>query len=153
MDTTLYRLYDNRGRLLYVGISLSALLRLRQHRQKGWWPKTTRCTFEHFPSRKLAAAAELRAIRDEKPRFNIQGRSQKEGIQLVDEEAALGALFGFPDDHERECYFDARGLSSSIGWNRNRLRGALARLLAKRRIALWYSADGDGHALLLEPAT
>jgi hypothetical protein len=124
---------------------------LHQHRQeKDWWPDTEHCSFEHFSSRELAAAAELRAIREERPVFNIQGRGQKQAVNLHDEEDALSVLFGFPDDREPECGFDVEGLSWSIGWRRHRFRSALARLHAKRRIALGYSADGTGHALLLE---
>jgi hypothetical protein len=73
--TTLYRLHDAEGRLLYVGISSSGGRRLEQHAySKAWWHEVAAATFEEFPTREAAAAAELQAIRDENPRHNIAGR-------------------------------------------------------------------------------
>ena len=34
---SVYRLFDNGGRLLYVGISDDAVRRLREHTKKPWW--------------------------------------------------------------------------------------------------------------------
>lgn len=72
--TTLYRLYDAEGDLLYVGISTRPMQRVREH-SKGqtWWLEVASQSFEHFPSRPDAAAAELAAIRAEKPRYNKVG--------------------------------------------------------------------------------
>ncbi|MDQ6721875.1 MAG: GIY-YIG nuclease family protein [Candidatus Dormibacteraeota bacterium] len=146
--TTLYRFYDRRGDLLYVGISLGFLIRWGQHRDKEWWHQIARSTLQHFPSRELALAAESLAIRDEHPRFNIKGRGADETLNLRDEADALTVLFGYPDDREPECCFDATGLAVSIDWDRQRLRSALNRLRAKGRIALRYLEGGAGHAVL-----
>jgi predicted GIY-YIG superfamily endonuclease len=69
--TTLYRFFDARGQLLYVGITSDLPTRLRTHnRLQNWWRDVVRTTLEHFESREAARAAELRAIRDELPRYN-----------------------------------------------------------------------------------
>lgn len=74
--TTLYRLYDEGGDLLYVGISTRPLQRVREH-SKGqtWWTEVASQTFQHYPTRTEAAAAELAAIKSENPKHNIVGRS------------------------------------------------------------------------------
>ncbi len=70
--TQLYRHYDASGRLLYVGISLSAVARFVSHKgASGWAHKVAKMTVEAFPTRRAALYAEAIAIRDEKPRHNI----------------------------------------------------------------------------------
>jgi hypothetical protein len=70
----LYRHFDKDDNLLYVGISLSALHRLSGHKKESrWFGLIGRIQIEHFPSRKAALAAEARAIRREKPAYNIRG--------------------------------------------------------------------------------
>lgn len=71
--TTLYRYFDGDDVLLYVGISLNAVLRLAQHSHAGaeWTASIARSTFQHFPTRVAALAAEKTAIQTEKPRFNV----------------------------------------------------------------------------------
>jgi excinuclease UvrABC nuclease subunit len=67
----LYRHYDSSGVLLYVGISLNAVLRLGQHRKGSeWFELITTITIEHFRSRRQAVKAERKAIRKERPKFN-----------------------------------------------------------------------------------
>jgi DNA-binding transcriptional regulator YhcF (GntR family) len=69
--TALYRLYDSQGRLLYVGIATSPERRWLQHAaEKVWWPAVSRRDTEWFPSRAEAAAAEITAIRSERPCHN-----------------------------------------------------------------------------------
>ena len=72
-DTTdLYRYYDSDGRLLYVGISFSAIARAAQHRSdKGWWRDVDRMTVERMPTRCDAEVAERHAIINEKPLHNV----------------------------------------------------------------------------------
>jgi hypothetical protein len=70
-QTELYRHFDADGNLLYVGISLSVLHRLRRHRQKSaWFGRIVRITIERFATREIALAAEKAAIQVEHPRFN-----------------------------------------------------------------------------------
>jgi hypothetical protein len=74
--TDLYRHFDSEGCLLYVGISLSAIARLAAHRvRSSWFNRIARVEIKRFPSREDAEAAELEAIRTEKPLHNIVGRA------------------------------------------------------------------------------
>lgn len=69
-QTALYRHFDANGQLLYVGISLSAVGRLAQHRDKEWFTAIATMTTEWFRSRDEAIFAEQAAIRDELPAYN-----------------------------------------------------------------------------------
>ena len=73
--TTLYRLFDASGRLLYVGItSRNPIDRLRAHsRTRWWWEQAVSVRLEHFHSREEAQAAESAAIKDEHPAYNVAG--------------------------------------------------------------------------------
>lgn len=70
--TYLYRHFDKDGALLYVGISLSAVQRLGQHKDHShWFQQIARVEIEEHPTRAAALLAESKAIRDENPKFNI----------------------------------------------------------------------------------
>lgn len=73
-ETTLYRAYDDAGRLLYVGIAGSPFARLGQHNGAGWTRHAVSITLERHEDREAAAAAELAAIRTEDPVWNMSGR-------------------------------------------------------------------------------
>jgi predicted GIY-YIG superfamily endonuclease len=69
---TLYRFYDSKGNLLYVGIADVWLNRLHQHRHTArWFRHISMLKLEHFSSRRDARAAENEAIEAEKPLYNI----------------------------------------------------------------------------------
>ena len=71
---SLYCYYNQEGDLLYVGISHNALGRLAQHaRQQGWYEDIAYVTLQHFDNKPAAEAAELMAIRTQKPRYNRHG--------------------------------------------------------------------------------
>lgn len=71
-NTDLYRYFDADGRLLYVGISVSAVARAAQHRRTAtWWGDFANMTREVFPTRFAAEEAERRAIVEEKPVYNV----------------------------------------------------------------------------------
>lgn len=73
--TNLYRHFDADNQLLYVGISLSAVHRLTEHRNGSpWFRSIGSVTIETFPSRKEALAAEKEAIRNENPLYNVAGK-------------------------------------------------------------------------------
>lgn len=73
--TALYRLYGEGGALLYVGITHHVEQRFTEHeRDKPWWPEVETKAVEWFDTRPLALAAELRAIHDEEPRYNVTGK-------------------------------------------------------------------------------
>lgn len=70
--TALYRFYDQDDRLLYVGITEKVAIRWRAHaRQSLWWHEVSRKTVAWFPSRDEAATAEVAAIQEEHPLYNI----------------------------------------------------------------------------------
>jgi predicted GIY-YIG superfamily endonuclease len=70
--TVLYRLFDSEDRLLYVGITDRYGLRMGQHRtSKWWWPRVHRTETEWFASRAVAETMEVRAIRSERPLYNV----------------------------------------------------------------------------------
>jgi hypothetical protein len=92
VSTTLYRAYDERGVLLYVGIANTPLLRVEQHSSTARWAcYAAKITFERHPSRPEAAEAEVTAIKVEKPAFNIAhsgGGGELELAYLEDRRAA-----------------------------------------------------------------
>ena len=69
----LYRMFDKHDRLLYVGISKSALARFAQHAaEKSWIGEVVRVQVETFEcTRASILAKEREAIRCEKPRYNL----------------------------------------------------------------------------------
>lgn len=70
-STSLYRMFDSDGVLLYVGIT-SSPKRLGQHqRNSAWWLAVARVEVEHYPTRADALAAEADAIRTEGPTHNV----------------------------------------------------------------------------------
>lgn len=70
--TSLYRLYDKSGVLLYVGVAQSLLTRMNQHRLNArWFRDVVRVDVQHFDHRGDALAAETEAIETEKPKYNV----------------------------------------------------------------------------------
>ena len=68
----LYRHFDEWENLLYVGISLSTIQRLSQHKhQSHWFNSIEKITIEQFPSRREALEAERTAIQKEEPLHNL----------------------------------------------------------------------------------
>lgn len=75
VETALYRHFDCDGKLLYVGVSLSAVARLAQHRDNShWYRRIANMTTEWHPTRKAALDAERKAVRSENPECNIMLR-------------------------------------------------------------------------------
>ena len=74
-QTSVYRIYDREGALLYVGMGRNPAGRWASHsEQHEWWQRAARFRVEWFETRKGAAAAEREAIRSEDPECNIYGR-------------------------------------------------------------------------------
>jgi predicted GIY-YIG superfamily endonuclease len=70
----LYRFYDSKGQLLYVGITDSPHTRWATHARKnaeGWWADVCVVHSEWHPTRAEAEAAEVKAIRREDPLHNV----------------------------------------------------------------------------------
>jgi hypothetical protein len=80
--TDVYRIYDDEGLMLYVGISYDACIRIRQHaRTAAWWEMASRISVTTFADRWTAAKEEAFTIMMDAPPFNI-------GRDPVAEEAA-----------------------------------------------------------------
>jgi predicted GIY-YIG superfamily endonuclease len=61
--------------LLYVGISVDPVRRLFEHSVSShWYDQIDTVKIERHPTRAAAEAAELEAIRTEKPLHNLAGR-------------------------------------------------------------------------------
>lgn len=69
--TALYRLYDGEGVLLYIGITNMPNVRFASHSMKSWWRRVARKDITWFENRPQAEQAETRAIRAERPVFNV----------------------------------------------------------------------------------
>lgn len=81
--TTLYRLYDNAGALLYVGIAEHWPTRMKQHaREKAWWVDVVDIKLERHDDRASAEVAEREAIQAEWPLHNIVHASRRPDRQL-----------------------------------------------------------------------
>jgi len=71
LPTDVYRVYDQEGRLLYVGASVNVFTRLREHRLYAeWWPLAFEGTVTRYENRAMARSVEAHAIRNEGPLYN-----------------------------------------------------------------------------------
>lgn len=69
----LYRHFDKDGKLLYIGISISAMTRLSQHKSVSpWFDQIANVTIENHESRKAVLKAERESIFSEEPIHNKQ---------------------------------------------------------------------------------
>lgn len=107
----LYRAFDAKGALIYVGVSLSVLQRLSQHRiTAGWFGEVDTIKIERFASKGEAEAAEREAIAVDRPKYNIQHqgrappRRSRETVlsldQLRAEQAECGRGTAFVNRHQ-----------------------------------------------------
>jgi hypothetical protein len=68
----LYRHLGDDNKLLYVGISFNALVRLKSHKHNSsWYDKVKSVVIEKYETRDDALIAEKVAIENEKPLFNV----------------------------------------------------------------------------------
>lgn len=85
-ETALYRFYDEKDRLLYVGITDTLLGRVGAHiLGSSWMDYAARSTIKRYPDRKEASEAETAAIKTERPLFNdIHNRTPEARARLVE---------------------------------------------------------------------
>lgn len=68
----LYRFFDDHGALLYVGITNNPGRRWARHEtDRPWWHEVHHVELERHPDRGAVLDAERKAIREEKPRYNV----------------------------------------------------------------------------------
>jgi predicted GIY-YIG superfamily endonuclease len=82
--TAVYRLFDAGGTLIYVGSTADLDQRMSQHRSaRRWWPQVdpARTTVVWFATRAEAEAAEVSAIRAERPVHNIRSTGRNRYAQ------------------------------------------------------------------------
>lgn len=95
--TALYRIFDSEGALLYIGISVDAFRRAKQHRKdKPWGDQIAIITVEHYGSRKEANAAERRAVHAEGPRYNLHFQADNYVISEELRKAVRAEVAGWP---------------------------------------------------------
>lgn len=71
-ETTLYRMHNAEGELIYVGVTFDPHTRFGDHRQKKpWWADVATIHVQHFEDRDEARQAEQEMIRKLKPVYNI----------------------------------------------------------------------------------
>lgn len=79
----LYRHFDMYGRLLYVGISVSALGRLAQHKHTAeWFNNIATITVVNYDTRGELEKAEIEAIRKERPKYNTRHNQLPAELQV-----------------------------------------------------------------------
>jgi hypothetical protein len=76
-----YRMFNARGQLLYVGMSGELGIRIDRHDEKRWFPEVATIRLEWFPTEAAARLAEQRAIRSEHPRYNIVGKERRPPVR------------------------------------------------------------------------
>lgn len=71
--TSVYKYFDARRILIYVGITGAGIARNRQHNEsKEWWKYVVSQEIEHYKSRRLAHEREVQLIEKYRPPFNKQ---------------------------------------------------------------------------------
>lgn len=69
----LYRVFDDKFRLLYAGVTLNMYQRFNGHKHTAeWWTHAKHIMIERFESRAELMAAERRVIVTERPKYNKQ---------------------------------------------------------------------------------
>lgn len=124
LDTpqALYRFYNRDGRLLYVGITGDIGVRWRAHnKRKPWWTEVATCTVEHFATRADAEAAEITAIRTERPLYNVAHNN------------------GGPSA-ARDPFSGPEGPSGAVPWTFTSLRSGYTKTVP---LWLYWEVDGD----------
>jgi len=74
----LYRFWNDADELLYIGVTMNFVDRMRTHRrEQPWSDQITKITIERFETREDVLAAEKSAIVAESPRYNNQHNSRR----------------------------------------------------------------------------
>lgn len=75
---TVYRVYNARDHLLYVGMTKNIRKRMFEHARKPWGPAIEWCSVEVITNRREAQKMEWLAIGSEHPIFNVHGNYDPE---------------------------------------------------------------------------
>ncbi len=98
--THLYRHFDSKGELLYIGVSYHAMYRMSQHKDSAkWFDEISVIKVEQYPTRKMAELAEKRAIKKENPKYNKKySKCKKEDFFYQDRNGLVEIRFFLPND-------------------------------------------------------
>lgn len=110
--TCVYRLYDAEDTLLYIGITTDTDVRWQAHSStRKWWPEVARKDVQWYEARADAEAAEVAAIRAEKPRYNRAHADYHPplGTSVRDLRAALADVINEAATRGRITYITQRG--------------------------------------------
>lgn len=111
----LYRFFAGEE-LLYVGKTMRLPERWKAHsKDKEWWAEVTNCTVEHFPDAPSLGQAEIDAIRDEHPRYNIM-YNQAESSRKKRNNVVKYISFSASPAHEEQHYGDVADPQALTGW-------------------------------------
>lgn len=77
----LYRMFDERGELLYAGLSTDPPRRIFGHKGDEWWVLVHSITIEWYPDLPSLEEAEKFAILNENPKYNTKGLPRAHGKQ------------------------------------------------------------------------
>jgi excinuclease UvrABC nuclease subunit len=92
----MYRIFDSRGFLLYIGSTDNLERRIAQHkRETPWIRKASKYTWEEYETKEGAVSAEYRAISVEGPRYNHNGKLRASSRpEAIKNRVALGDWHG-----------------------------------------------------------
>nr|BFF25036.1 hypothetical protein GCM10025732_30010 [Glycomyces mayteni] len=114
----LYRMFNARGELLYVGITGNLTSRLAAHeREKPWWSEVSQILTEHHDSRGQVEAAERAAVIREHPKYN---RALPQGTGGRFERGAKRFKYKYTGDED--IVADGRFIYDTNSKGRSRLR-------------------------------
>lgn len=111
-DNALYRHFDEKGRLLYVGITNDPGRRWEQHKDKNWWIHVRTTTIERYPDRRSVRDAERAAIESEKPWWNTAMNPEMAERRSMIRDAAEVITSYWDEQHINPWYLD--GLKDSV---------------------------------------
>jgi hypothetical protein len=100
----LYRLLDRDGKLIYVGVSGSALARLSEHaKTKAWFAEVVRIDIEHHAcTRRQIEEREAEVIAKENPRYNSRNPVEQGRTRRWQNEAEITAQNQIEDELARK---------------------------------------------------
>lgn len=123
--TYVYRLADDDGTLLYVGIAADPGRRFTQHAKvKRWWCDVAHIDLELCDTRESALSLERRAILNEQPLYNI--------VYNADNAGRIGEVRWFCDECKQQTHDGV--LVIEVGRGRDHIRDALAGIPFPHRV-------------------
>ena len=143
-EHVLYRYFAENGDLLYIGISVDAYSRAKQHRDGSkWWPDAASVTFEKYPNRDAVSAAERLAIKAEKPIYNkvhnaASGKHESGQDYVQNTKHPLVGLYGFELHRDEAAELDLPGPGFRVE----------AHITGDQFLVLWFKTDHFGSLIV-----